>query len=156
MRRKDREITHIHTILDLVSECKVCRLAMTDDGVPYIVPLNYGYEYADGALTFYFHSAKEGRKLEILKKNPTVCLELDGRGELVEDANPCAYGYTFASLIGTGNVEFIEDTEEKIYALNRIMKHQAGIEAPFTASMADAVCLYKMTTNDFTCKIRAK
>ena len=44
----------------------------------------------------------------------------------------------------------------KIYALNRIMKHQAGIEAPFTASMADAVCLYKMTTNDFTCKIRAK
>jgi len=53
-------------------------------------------------------------------------------------------------------VEFIEDTEEKIYALNRIMKHQAGIEAPFTASMADAVCLYKMTTNDFTCKIRAK
>ena len=100
MRRKDREITHIHTILDLVSECKVCRLAMTDGGVPYIVPLNYGYEYADGALTFYFHSAKEGRKLEILKKNPTVCLELDGRGELVEDANPCAYGYTFASVIG--------------------------------------------------------
>ena len=98
----------------------------------------------------------EGRKLEILKKNPTVCLELDGRGELVEDANPCAYGYTFASVIGTGNVEFIEYTEEKIYALNRIMKHQAGIEAPFTASMADAVCLYKMTTNDFTCKIRAK
>lgn len=81
---------------------------------------------------------------------------LDGRGELVEDANPCAYGYTFASVIGTGNVEFIEYTEEKIYALNRIMKHQAGIEAPFTASMADAVCLYKMTTNDFTCKIRAK
>ena len=75
MRRKDREITHIRTILDLVSECKVCRLAMTDGGVPYIVPLNYGYEYADGALTFYFHSAKEGRKLEILKKNPTVCLE---------------------------------------------------------------------------------
>ena len=52
---------------------------MTDGGVPYIVPLNYGYEYADGELTFYFHSAKEGRKLEILKKNPTVCLELDGR-----------------------------------------------------------------------------
>ena len=139
MRRKDREITDICAILELVSECKVCRLAMTDGGVPYIVPLNYGYEYADGALTFYFHSAKEGRKLEILKKNPTVCLELDGRGELVEDANPCAYGYTFASVIGT-----------------RIMKHQAGIEAPFTASMADAVCLYKMTTNDFTCKTRAK
>lgn len=113
MRRKDREITDICAILELVSECKVCRLAMTDGGVPYIVPLNYGYEYADGALTFYFHSAKEGRKLEILKKNPTVCLELDGRGELVEAANPCAYGYTFASVIGTGNVEFIEYTEEK-------------------------------------------
>lgn len=48
MRRKDREITDICAILELVSECKVCRLAMTDGGVPYIVPLNYGYEYADG------------------------------------------------------------------------------------------------------------
>ena len=57
MRRKDREITDICAILELVSECKVCRLAMTDGGVPYIVPLNYGYEYADGALTFYFHIA---------------------------------------------------------------------------------------------------
>lgn len=84
MRRKDREITDICAILDLVSECKVCRLAMTDGGVPYIVPLNYGYEYADGALTFYFHSAKEGRKLEILKKNPTVCLEWTAGASLLK------------------------------------------------------------------------
>ena len=156
MRRKDREITDIRTILELVSECKVCRLAMTDDGVPYIVPLNYGYEYADGALTFYFHSAEEGRKLEILKKHPLACVELDGRGGLVEAPNPCSYGYTFASVIGTGRVEFIEDTEEKIYALNRIMKQQPGMEFPFTAAMAEAVCMYKLTTSDFTCKIRAK
>lgn len=156
MRRKDREITDVNAILELVSECRVCRLAMIDGGAPYIVPLNYGYEYAEGALTFYFHSAREGRKLEILKKNPLVCLELDGRGGLVEDANPCAYGYTFASLIGTGRAEFIEDAEEKIYALNRIMKQQAGREAAFTPAMAEAVCLYKVTTRDFTCKIRAK
>lgn len=88
MRRKDREITDICAILELVSECKVCRLAMTDGGIPYIVPLNYGYEYADGALTFYFHSAKEGRKLEILKKNPAVCLELDGRASLLKPRTP--------------------------------------------------------------------
>lgn len=88
MRRKDREITDIHTILELVSECKVCRLAMTDGGVPYIVPLNYGYEYADGALTFYFHSAKEGRKLEILKKNPTVSSSWTAGASLLKTRTP--------------------------------------------------------------------
>ena len=156
MRRRDREITDINAILDFVSECRVCRLAMADGGVPYIVPLNYGYEYADGALTFYFHSAKEGRKLEILKKRPRACIELDGRGALVEAESPCSYGYTFASVIGTGDVEFIEATEEKLYALNRIMKQQTGAEARFTADMAEAVCLYKLTTSDFTCKMRSK
>lgn len=45
------------------------RLAMTDGLNPYIIPLNYGYTYEDGKLVIYFHCAKEGRKLDILKKN---------------------------------------------------------------------------------------
>ena len=88
MRRKDREITDICAILELVSECKVCRLAMTDGGVPYIVPLNYGYEYADGALTFYFHSAKEGRKLEILKRTPRYASSWTAGASLLKTRTP--------------------------------------------------------------------
>lgn len=156
MRRRDREITDISTILELVSECKVCRLAMIDDGVPYIVPLSYGYEYADGALTLYFHSAREGRKIDILKANPLVCAELDGRGALVEAGSPCSYGYAFASVIANGSVEFLEDEEERLRALGMIMKHQAGIDVAFTPAMAEGVCLYKLKTSDFTCKMRTR
>ena len=49
MRRNDREITDSREILSIVNECKVIRLAMLDEqGLPYIIPLNFGYRFADG------------------------------------------------------------------------------------------------------------
>lgn len=51
MRRNDREITDSREILSIVNECKVIRLAMLDEqGLPYIIPLNFGYRFADGVL----------------------------------------------------------------------------------------------------------
>ena len=70
MRRNDREITDSREILSIVNECKVIRLAMLDEqGLPYIIPLNFGYRFADGVFTFYCHSAREGRKLELLRRD---------------------------------------------------------------------------------------
>jgi len=43
---------------------------MIEGKIPYIVPMNFGYEMADGALSLYFHCANEGRKINIIKKNP--------------------------------------------------------------------------------------
>ena len=83
MRRNDREITDSQEILSIVNECKVIRLAMLDEqGLPYIIPLNFGYRFADGVFTFYCHSAREGRKLELLRRDPRVSFEMDCRGEL--------------------------------------------------------------------------
>lgn len=45
MRRKDREITDIEEIRDIIEKCKVCRLAMQDEEGLYLVPLNFGYEF---------------------------------------------------------------------------------------------------------------
>ena len=66
MRRKDREITRIEDILSIVDRAKVLRLGLFDDNFPYIVPLHFGYEYAEGKLIFYMHSAKEGHKLDLM------------------------------------------------------------------------------------------
>lgn len=83
MRRNDREITDSREILSIVNECKVIRLAMLDEqGLPYIIPLNFGYRFADGVFTFYCHSAREGHKLELLRRDPRVSFEMDCRGEL--------------------------------------------------------------------------
>ena len=72
MRRKDREVTDIHEIFKMIDNCPVIHIAMTDNGKPYVVALNFGYERQGDDLILYFHSAYEGRKIDILKKNPEV------------------------------------------------------------------------------------
>ena len=71
MRRNDRELD-FPAILSLLDRCRIVRLAMIDGQEPYIVPLNYGYTCTDGQITLYCHSAKEGRKLDVMRANPHI------------------------------------------------------------------------------------
>ncbi len=80
MRREDKEINDIATIEGIIRKARVCRLALSENGQPYIVPLCFGYK--DNNL--YFHSAGEGKKLDIIKKNNNVCFEFDIDLELVK------------------------------------------------------------------------
>ena len=59
MRRKDREITDIKDIKNIIDRCDICRIALNDDGYPYILPLNFGVDAENESLTLYFHSALE-------------------------------------------------------------------------------------------------
>ena len=77
MRRKDREVTDIRQIESIIEKAKVVHIGMIDGGAPYVVPMQYGYVFTDGALTLYLHGAKEGRKIDCIKKNPNVCIELE-------------------------------------------------------------------------------
>ena len=63
MRRKEKEISDRNIIDDLIKKAMIIRIAMVDDNLPYIVPMNFGYK--DNCL--YFHSAKEGRKIDLIK-----------------------------------------------------------------------------------------
>jgi len=155
MRRKDREVTDQARIQEIVARCKVCRLGLSDEGQAYIVPLNFGHDWEDG-LTLYFHSAREGRKLDILNKNPRVCFEMDIEGDVVEADNPCSYGYTFASIMGEGKVEFIEGQAEKAAALEKLMVQQTGRHIPIPAAMTGSVCVYKVKARSLSCKARDK
>ena len=73
MRRNEREITDPKIIEEIIHQATICRIALYDADYPYIVPLNYGYE--SGAL--YFHSAKEGKKIDLIRKNSRVCFEIE-------------------------------------------------------------------------------
>lgn len=133
--------------------CKTSYLAMNDDGMPYVVPLSYGYEYDGVNLTLYFHCAKEGRKLDILHKNNAVSFALSNEGEpIYAKESPCNSGYYYSSIIGFGNVEFIEDTSIKCKALSAIVKHQSGYDHVFNKEQADSVCVFRVVTDQFTAK----
>lgn len=153
MRRNDREVTDIESINSIIKNCRTCHVAMVDDGMPYVVPLSFGYKVNEKELTLYFHSAKEGRKIDILYKNNTVCFDMCCEGEPINaKKTPCNSGYYYSSVIGNGKVEFVTDIDEKKKALTLLLKQQAGIDVTFTEQQANAVCIYKIVTNDFTGK----
>ncbi len=152
MRRKDREVTNLDEIRDIIEKCKVCHLAMVDNGMPYVIPLNFGYIIADNLLTLFFHSAKEGRKINILKANNQVCFEMTCEGKSLNIENPCNSGYYFESVHGFGQVEFIEDVDEKCHALTLLAKHQLNQDFVFTENQANSVCVFKVVSQDFTGK----
>ena len=77
MRRRDREITDNEKIKEIIKACDCCRLGLNDNGKVYIVPLNFGFTEENGNYTFYFHGARTGRKLDIIKQNNYVGFELD-------------------------------------------------------------------------------
>ena len=119
MRRKEREIKDIALIEKIIRKAQVCRLALSENGRPYIVPLCFGYK--DKAL--YFHTAREGNKLRILKKNNNVCFEIDIDHELVKGKKACSCSMKYRSVIGFGKAELIEEIELKRKALNIIMQN---------------------------------
>lgn len=155
MRRKDREVTDIQGIFHIVDQAGVLRLGLLDDEYPYVVPLHYGYAFENGQITFYMHSAKEGRKLELIKANPHVCIELDCDTELISGGDiPCEYGASYASLIGRGTAEVVSDEQEKIKGLTLLMQNQTGCHFEINSKMAESVDIIKVTVSEYTAKAR--
>ena len=71
MRRKDRELTDMTEIFEIVKRENVCTVAFCDEPFPYLIPLNYGARMEEGKLVLYFHGASQGTKLEQIKRIPT-------------------------------------------------------------------------------------
>ena len=119
MRRSDREISDRVEIESILNDAQVCRIGLSDGFEPYIVPLCFGY--IDG--TIYLHSAMSGKKIEILKKNPQCCFEVDQCQTITRTEQPCAIEMRYKSVIGFCRVYFISDRKEKKHGLNCIMHH---------------------------------
>jgi nitroimidazol reductase NimA-like FMN-containing flavoprotein (pyridoxamine 5'-phosphate oxidase superfamily) len=156
MRRSDREITDVGQKIAVIAKNKVCRLGLSRNNYPYVVPLNYGYTFDGGVLVFYFHGALDGKKMAIIKENANACVEIDCDGGLIEGETPCAYGYKFKSVIGFGKIVMMTSTEDKAFGLNNIMRHQTDKETAYTfpEAMLSRVAVYKMVVEEFTGKQR--
>lgn len=158
MRRKDREITCLDDIFSVVESCSVVHVAMADGGSPYVAALNFGYDRQGNNLILYLHSAREGKKIDILRKNPNVYFEMECINELIRGTpeNPCGYSWRFASVMGSGQVEFLTDEAAKRHALNRIIQHLEKTEAEFDfpAQKLANTCVYRIVASGVTGKRR--
>jgi len=124
MRKQEREIKDREEIHGIIRRCRVCHLAMCDEGQPYVVPLNFGY---DGSF-LYFHAALEGRKIDIIKSNNRVGFEFDILHEIVTAQRACDWGAQYESVMGSGTAEIIDNSDAKKEALQWIMR-QYGSDA---------------------------
>lgn len=125
MRRKDREIADILDIEAVISRCDVCRIAIANDNIPYIVTMNFGYVGSEKP-HLYFHCAPEGKKLDMIKKNNYVCFEMDTDHIIFKGEKGCDWGMRFSSIVGYGRIIFVDEETEKHTGLGNIMNHYGG------------------------------
>ena len=140
MRRSDRAITDPQELESVLREAAVCRMGLCDEGKPYVVPMNYGYR--DGSV--FLHSAAEGRKIEILRRNPNVCLEFEKDVELVSAEAACSFSMKYRSVIASGKAVFLEGTEEKSFGLNAIMLQYTGREFVFPPQALEKIVVLRV------------
>ena len=122
MRKQERKINDEQEIRKILEMGLVCRLGLSDGQSPYVVPMNYGYR--DNRI--YFHCAREGRKIDILKINDRVCIEVDVDSRVVKGEQPCRWTMKYRSVIGFGRARIVHDEAEKKDALDVIMAHYGG------------------------------
>lgn len=156
MRRSDREVTELSDIVSIFEKCDVCRIALSDGEVPYIVPLNFGMTVSDKKITLFFHSATEGKKLELIRKNPRVCFELDCDHKLYSDEKKGYCTMEYKSVIGYGSIRFIENEDEKLRALQAIIDkyHLNGFE--FGRAAVPHTTVYALDVDTVTAKSNKK
>lgn len=153
MRRKDREITSQKKINEIIQACHCCRLGFCDNGKVYIVPLNFGFEYTDEKRIFYFHGAKEGRKIDLIKRNGYAGFELDTNYQLHTADTACQHSAAYQSIIGEGRIFLIEDPVQKEKALQFIMFHQThNDDWVISEKMLKTVSVFKLEVTELSCK----
>jgi nitroimidazol reductase NimA-like FMN-containing flavoprotein (pyridoxamine 5'-phosphate oxidase superfamily) len=126
MRRADKQLAGQARLEAILAQAPVCRLGLAEPGpkgaVPYVVPVFFAYR--DGKM--YVHSAVEGRKIELLRRNPRVCVEVDEYRGVVPAEKPCGYSSLFRSVLASGTARLLEDAQAKREALDLLMEKYAG------------------------------
>ena len=148
MRRKDREITNRGEMEAILDAAPVCRLALSDGTDPYVIPLCFARD--GGAL--YIHCAPEGKKTDILRRNPRCCVEVDSTEGPIPDDNPCSWEMQYKSVICTGTASFVTENAEKQRALTCILKRYGGDEHVFSEKDLGRVCVIRIALDGMTGK----
>lgn len=154
LTRREKLITDIDKVIEILDKSKIVHLGMVDGDEPYVVPMNYGYTYVNEKLTIWLHGATTGRKLDIIRKNPKVFFEMEC--DLIPFGGDvaCKYGLSYSSLMGKGIATIIEDSEEKQKALSVLMKTQVNMDFQFNEKLASVVGIIKIEVSEFTAKHR--
>ena len=154
MRRKDREVTDLNTIIGIIDECEIIRLGLSDGDFPYIVPVNFAYTVSGDEISFYIHGAMAGRKYEMLMKNPYCSFEMDiPLGiDLMEKQKDVTMRYR--SVMGKCRAEFL-DGEARQKAIDGIImaRHEETKHFEYNKEAVKRTAVIKLTVIELSAKV---
>ncbi|ABS61459.1 MULTISPECIES: pyridoxamine 5'-phosphate oxidase family protein [Fervidobacterium] len=130
MRRKDRELPEQQTF-EILKSGDYGVLATFNGEYPYGIPVNYAF---DGEY-IYIHCAKEGHKIENIKKFSNVCFTIVKSYEILPDELSTAY----ESVIAFGKASIVENEDEKRGALELIGKKYSNNLEKIKGEIADSI-----------------
>lgn len=155
MTRRERQVTDIDEIREILDKSQVVHLGLVDGDEPYVVPMNYGYTMdEDGKLCLYLHGATQGRKLDVMRKNPKVFFSMECDVEPFSGDVACRYGMAYRSLMGRGTAVFLEEPQDKIQAMIQLMKTQTGGDFTFDEKLVKVVSVIRIDVAEYTAKKR--
>lgn len=155
MRRRDREVTDIDEIAEIMERCDVCRIAINDEAFPYILPVNFGFERIGDEFIIYIHGSKQGTKHDLIKRDNRVSFEMDCQHNLIlpNGEESCTASMTYESVIGQGEMELLSD-DEKERALSIILKHYHIESKKFNPIHLANTAVYSIKCSSYTAKRR--
>lgn len=148
MRRSDKLVTQTEAIAAIFAAGTVCQLAFADQPVPYLVSLNYAYHH--GAL--YFHSASEGRKIELMQSTQAVAFTVVRNLGLIKGQNGCTWTTRFQSVVGSGALTLFDNLADKRRGLEFFMGHYSDDEFTFPGAMIEKTAVFRLDIDEMTVK----
>ncbi len=157
MTKRENEITEKKDIERILDTCKYLHLAVSSEDVPYVVTLNYGYEWdeTDGHLVLFLHTSRKAHLLEVIEKNTNCAFNMECNVKPFFGPMPCRNGMAYESIMGSGKITVLENTDERIHGLVRIMKTQTGEEENrFDERMVSIVSVLRVDVKEMRAKKR--
>lgn len=158
MRRADREISEVEEIAKILDSIEIMRIAIFDSPYPYIIPLNFAYFLShENKITFFFHSANQGRKIELIRQNAHVGFEADKSYGVTnsESEIPCKMSTLYESVVGFGRIKIISDNLEKREGLKILINRFSKVPlsfAKYDPILLDRVVILKLVVEGITGK----
>ena len=137
-------------INEIIRSCKTCYVALSENGQPYVLPMNFALE-GDYII---LHSAQSGRMWETVKKNPKVGINWTLGENLAwqDERVGCSYRVKSKSVIVEGEAEIIEDYDEKYRLMEVFMAQYSSREFKFGKPSIVNVGILKVKIEKITAK----
>jgi len=148
MGPKDKELRDPSELAAVLDDALICRLGIRDGEGVRILPMNFGHR--DGRL--YFHTGKTGTKLELLARNPSVSFEAEADVAVIRGTKGCNWSMSYRSVMGRGEVEFLDDPEEKQEALAIITSHYGGPQTEYPERAVAETVVFSVAIQSMTGK----